>query len=80
MVGVGIVGYLFQPIGVVKRALFSHLPRRAFSSQSAQGGKSSHAAWTINGCGFCSPYSRRDRMAVGEAQRASLKTKALKRP
>ena len=51
MVGIGLVGYLFRPIGVVKRALFLIAAAGLFLPVG-QGAKSLSGAWAINGAAF----------------------------
>ena len=49
--GVGIVGYLFRPIGVVKRALFL-MAATALLIPVIESGKFATLTWVINGSGF----------------------------
>lgn len=51
IVGVGLVGHLFQPLGVVKRALFLIAAMGLFIPV-APGGKSATSAWMINAAAF----------------------------
>ena len=72
MVGIGLVGHLFQPLGVVKRALFLIAATGLFIPV-AQGGKSMASAWMINAAAFFLPsilvvieWLRRNPKAVSE--------------
>ncbi len=51
LLGVGIVGYLFRPIGLVKRACF-FLSATALLIPVVESGKFATLTWVINGCGL----------------------------